>query len=109
LQFQVFAKEKCDVCTKAQEVLRNLGVDYQVRYVEGADATPENLADMAWFDWADKAPLVAAIEDGRMLKRWDGSEIADTKQKTSWTLAVRDWLSAYRAGAGNTAEGLPAV
>ena len=86
--FQVFAKEGCELCQKAQDVLSRIGVDAQVRYVDGPNATAENLADFAWYDWTDKPPLIVATEAGRTLKRWDGRDL-----QTAWMPEVRRWLS----------------
>jgi hypothetical protein len=78
LNFQVFARENCELCQKAQDVLSRAGVVPEVRYVEGNAATPENLADFAWFDWTDTPPLVVA---------------ADIKD--AWLPQVRRWLAEH--------------
>jgi hypothetical protein len=87
LTFQVFAKEGCELCQKAQSVLAHVGVAPQVRYVDGPSATPENMADFAWFDWTDKPPLVVATEGEQVLGRWDGRDI-----QAAWLPQVREWL-----------------
>lgn len=92
--FQIFAREGCPTCAKAQQVLARLGVQAVVRYVDGPNATPENLADFAWFDWTDTPPLVVVTEGERVLKRWDGSEIADAQ--VSWHQTVARWLETRR-------------
>jgi len=90
LTFQVFAKDNCALCQKAQAVLTRLGIEPVVRYVEGPDATAENVADFAWFDWVDKMPLVVVTEDDRTLQRWDGSKV-----EGRWMPEVKDWLSTH--------------
>jgi hypothetical protein len=93
LVFQVFAKEGCELCQKAQDVLSKIGVEAQVRYVDGPSATPENLADFAWYDWTDKPPLIVATQNGQTLKRWDGRDI-----QTAWMPEVRRWLTERDSG-----------
>ena len=66
MNFQVFARENCELCKKAQDVLSRAGVVPEVRYVEGTAATPENLADFAWYDWTDTPPLVIATDGDRI-------------------------------------------
>lgn len=88
MTFQVFAKEGCELCQKAQTVLQHAGVTPSVRYVDGPAATPENLADFAWFDWTDKPPLVVVTEGEQVLARWDGTDI-----QAAWLPQVREWLS----------------
>ena len=90
MTFQVFAKENCVLCAKAQAVLSRLDVSTEVRYVEGAAATPENIADFAWYDWADKMPLVVVTDGRTVLRRWDGSHI-----EGRWLPEVRDWLDTH--------------
>jgi len=90
LIFQVFAKEDCVVCQKAQEVLARAGVAPQVKYVEGASATPENLAEFAWFDWCDKPPLVVATDGDRVVGRWNADDV-----QTAWLPAMRRWLAEH--------------
>ncbi len=88
--FKIFAREGCKICTKAQEVLNRLGVNYELRYVDGEKATAENLADFAYHDWTDTPPLVVAIEGEQILAKWDGSIIGD--EHKSWHKTVADWL-----------------
>ncbi|MGQ9708224.1 MAG: glutaredoxin domain-containing protein [bacterium] len=88
--FQIFAREGCEICTKAQQVLSRLGVQYQVRYVDGANASLDNLADFAFYDWTDTPPLVVVTEGDRVLARWGGSEVADASK--SWHREVEHWL-----------------
>jgi hypothetical protein len=95
--FQIFAREGCQVCVKAQQVLARLGVEYQVRYIDGANASVENLADFAFYDWTDTPPLVVVTEGNKVLARWDGSEIADTSQ--SWHRTVERWLKERQGAA----------
>ena len=76
MNFQVFARENCELCKKAQDVLSRAGVVPEVRYVEGVAATPENLADFAWFDWTDTPPLVVAT---------DGDKIVGYYGDASWS------------------------
>jgi hypothetical protein len=95
LQFQVFAKEGCELCLKAQAILGRVGVEPVVRYIDGPSATPENMADFAWFDWTDKPPLVVVTESGAALKRWDGGDV-----QQAWLPEVRDWLDQHRPGPG---------
>lgn len=92
--FQIFAKENCDICIKAKKVLKNIGIEPQVRYVEGPEATVANIADFAWFDWTDKSPLVVVTEGDRLLRRWTADQIAGN---SSWTKEVKNWLSALPA------------
>ncbi|OYD14965.1 hypothetical protein CH330_06985 [candidate division WOR-3 bacterium JGI_Cruoil_03_51_56] len=92
LTFRVFAKENCPVCRKAQGVLARLGVNMVVRYVEGSKATSDNIADFAWFDWTDKAPLIVVTEGDRVLKRWDGTNVAGR-----WMPEVKEWLAKISA------------
>lgn len=88
--FQIFAKENCPTCQKAQDVLSRLKVPTEVRYVDGPQATPDNVAALAWHDWVDKMPLVLVTDDAQeVVQRWDGSSIADR-----WFTVVRDWVSA---------------
>lgn len=75
LEFQVFAKEGCELCAKAQEILRRAGVEPVVRYVDGPNATVDNLADFAWYDWTDKPPLVIVKRGEEILARWDGRTV----------------------------------
>jgi len=89
--FQVFAKENCEICEKAQQVLSRAGVVPEMRYVEGAAATPENLADFAWYDWTDTPPLVVATEGDKVLGRWVAADI-----KYAWLPKVRHWLAEHR-------------
>ncbi len=100
LTFQVFAKENCPVCKKAQGVLTRLGVDMAVRYVEGPKATPENVADFAWYDWADVMPLVVATEGERALKRWNGKDISDKEH--AWMPEVQNWLASHTPAASDS-------
>ncbi len=92
LTFQVFAKEDCSLCQKAQGVLTRLGIEPQVRYVEGPRATPENIADFAWFDWVDKMPLVVVTQDDRVLARWDGTNVSGR-----WMPVVEEWLASHQS------------
>jgi len=92
LNFQVFAKENCEICQKAQDVLSRAGVVPEVRYVEGIAATPENLADFAWFDWTDTPPLIVAIDGDRIVGRWVGADII----KEAWLPKVRSWLAEHQ-------------
>ena len=103
MTFQVFAKEGCELCEKAQSVLKHAGVEPEVRYVEGTAATPENMADFAWYDWTDKPPLVVALEEGRLVQRWDGRDVM-----AAWLPHLRQWL-ASRAAAPGTAGGSTGV
>ncbi len=88
LTFQVFSKDHCQICLKAQAVLRRFGFEPAVRYVDGPEATPENLADFAWLDWTDTPPLVVAIEGDKVLARWTGEAI-----RGSWVPVLRRWLA----------------
>ncbi len=97
MEFQIFAREGCKLCTKAQQVLARLGLPYQVRYVDGPNATVENLADFAYYDWTDSPPLVVAIEGGRVLARWDGEAVGD--ETKSWHLTLERWLTEQRTTA----------
>ena len=90
MNFQVFAKENCELCKKAQDVLSRAGVVPEVRYVEGTAATPENLADFAWFDWTDTPPLVVASEGGKVLGRWVAADI-----EAGWLPEIRRWLAVH--------------
>ncbi|MCL6466238.1 MAG: glutaredoxin [candidate division WOR-3 bacterium] len=92
--FQIFAREGCVTCAKAQQVLARFGVPVEVRYVDGPSATPENLADLAYFDWTDTPPLVVVTEGDKVLQRWDGNDIADTSR--SWHQTVERWLESQR-------------
>lgn len=94
MTFQVFAKENCRLCRKAREILARLPVETEVRYVDGPDATPENVADFAWHDWVDKMPLVVAFDGDRVLERWDGSRI-----ERRWLPEIRGWLAAHTVSA----------
>lgn len=89
----MFAKENCELCQKAQEVLSRIGVETDVRYVEGAKATPENIADFAWHDWVDKMPLVVALDEDQVVAKWNGDAI-----KLGFTPEVRRVLEAGAAG-----------
>ncbi|MFO7675456.1 MAG: glutaredoxin domain-containing protein [bacterium] len=95
--FQLFAKENCPTCQKAQAVLRRLGVTPQVRYVDGPQATPDNVAEFAWHDWVDKMPLVIVTDDaaGDVVQRWDGNSVAGR-----WFPVVQEWLAGHPATAG---------
>ncbi len=97
MEFQVFAKEGCELCRKARSVLEQVGVEPQVRYVDGPNATPDNLADFAWYDWTDKPPLVVATESGRTLGRWDGRDIQE-----AWLPHLRQWLSGQPAAVSSS-------
>jgi hypothetical protein len=90
LNFQVFARENCELCQKAQDVLSRAGVVPEVRYVEGNAATPENLADFAWFDWTDTPPLVVATDGDEIVGRWVAADIKD-----AWLPQVRRWLAEH--------------
>jgi len=92
LNFQVFAKENCELCQKAQDVLSRAGVVPVVRYVEGDAATPENLADFAWYDWTDTPPLVVASEGEKVIGRWSAGDI-----KAAWLPEVKRWLAEHQA------------
>jgi len=102
--FQIFAREDCPVCTKAQDVLNRVrarfDIEVQVRYVQGASTTADNLADMAWHDWTDSPPVVVAIKGDQVLKRWDGNDIADTSR--SWQRMVERWLEEQRSTSGQS-------
>lgn len=93
--FQIFAREGCVTCAKARQVLAYLGVEVRVRYVDGPAATPENLADLAWFDWTDTPPLVVVTEGDKVLQRWTGDEIANATH--SWYQTVKQWLESWRS------------
>ncbi len=95
LTFQVFAKEDCIICRKAQDILTRLDVDPQIRYVEGTKATPENVADFAWYDWSDKMPLVVVTEGDQVLRRWSGANI-----EGRWLPEVKEWLADHGHPAG---------
>jgi len=86
----VFAKENCALCRKAQAVLSRLGVEPVVRYVDGPRASAENIADLAWYDWTDKMPLIVVTEADQVLKSWDG-----TKVEGRFLPEVREWLVTY--------------
>ncbi len=88
--FQIFAREGCNICVKAQQVLSRLGVQFEVRYVDGPNASVENLVDFAFYDWVDTPPLVVVTDGDKVLARWDGNEIADASK--SWHLNVERWL-----------------
>lgn len=90
MNFQVFAKEDCELCKKAQDVLSRAGVVPEVRYVEGTAATPENLADFAWYDWTDSPPLVVATDVETILGRLVAADI-----KTAWLPEVKRWLAEH--------------
>ena len=90
MNFQVFARENCELCQKAQDVLSRAGVVPEVRYVEGNAATPENLADFAWFDWTDTPPLVVATDGDKIVGRWVAADIKD-----AWLPQVRRWLAEH--------------
>lgn len=92
MNFQVFAKEHCELCKKAQDVLSRAGVAPVVRYVEGTAATPENLADFAWYDWTDTPPLVVATDGNEIVGRWVAADI-----KTAWLPKVRRWLAEHQS------------
>ncbi|MEO0073734.1 MAG: glutaredoxin domain-containing protein [candidate division WOR-3 bacterium] len=96
MDFQIFAKENCDICVKAKQVLNHIGIEPKVRYVEGPQATAANLADLAWFDWVDKPPLVVVTEGDKVIKRWTGDQIASNK---SWTEEVCNWLKTCQSSA----------
>jgi hypothetical protein len=68
-----------------------VGVNATVRYVDGPHATPENLADFAWYDWTDKPPLVVVTEGESVLARWDGKDI-----QAAWMPQVRQWLTEHQ-------------
>jgi hypothetical protein len=70
-------------------VLAHIGVETDVRYVEGPRATPENVADLAWHDWVDKMPLVVALDDDQVVAKWNGDAI-----RGGFTPAVRSLLAA---------------
>jgi hypothetical protein len=90
--FQVFAKPDCELCQKAQDILSRAGVTPVVRYLEGAEATPENLADFAWFDWCDRPPLVVATEGSHVVGRWDAGDV-----EKAWLPRIRRWLTEHPA------------
>jgi hypothetical protein len=91
LNFQVFARENCPICTKAQQVLARVGVEPMVRYVDGPEATPDNVADLAWHDWVDSPPLVLASVGDKVVGRWDGDDI-----RAAWLPKMQDWLSQHK-------------
>lgn len=95
MEFHIFAREGCTLCAKAQQVLARLNVPYQVRYLDGVNATDENLADFAYYDWTDNLPLVVALKGKQVLARWDGAAVGDKTR--SWQLTVERWLSEYRS------------
>jgi len=94
--FQLFAKENCRYCRKAQNILRMLNVPVRVRYVDGPNATPENMADLAWLGWVDEPPLVVVTQGREVIQRWDGRDVAS--QKCGWYPVVREWLKGHRVG-----------
>ncbi|MFO7639472.1 MAG: glutaredoxin domain-containing protein [bacterium] len=106
MTFQVFAKENCPSCRKAQHILRRLEVPTEVRYVDGPEATPENVAALAWHDWVDKMPLVLVTDDAseEVVQRWDGQQVTS---RNSWLVTVRDWLAAHGRPAGPVAPDTP--
>lgn len=81
-------------------MLAHAGVTPVVRYVDGPSATPENVADFAWFDWTDKPPLVVVTEGERVLARWDGRDIG-----AAWLPQVRKWLSEHGSAGTNPDAG----
>ncbi|MGQ9678399.1 MAG: hypothetical protein ACUVUD_03870 [bacterium] len=92
--FRIFAREGCVTCAKAQQVLMRFGVEVQVQYVDGPTVTPENLADLAWFDWTDNPPLVVATEGDKVLQRWTGDDIANSSR--SFYQTIEQWLGSQR-------------
>ncbi len=94
MTFQVFAKENCVLCRKAQAVLAHLGVEPVVRYIDGPNSTPENVADLAWYDWTDKMPLIVVTEADKVVQRWNGSQV-----EGRFLPEVRDWLVTHSAPA----------
>ncbi len=92
MTFQVFAKEDCVLCHKAQAVLARLDIKPLVRYVEGSKATPEDIADFAWYDWSDKMPLVVVTEGEQVLHKWNGGNV-----EGRWMPEVRKWLEEHPA------------
>ncbi|MEO0079918.1 MAG: glutaredoxin domain-containing protein [candidate division WOR-3 bacterium] len=97
MEFQVFARENCHYCTKAQKILRLLNAPMRVRYIDGPNATPENMADLAWLNWVDEPPLVVVVEGKRVLQRWDGQDVASRER--AWYPVVREWLRTHTARA----------
>lgn len=93
MTFQIFAKADCSLCRKAQGVLARLKVEPVVRYVDGPDATSDNVADFAWFDWVDKMPLVIVVEDDQVVARWDGTSVGS--REAPWTPVVKEWLASH--------------
>ncbi len=91
MEFQIFAREGCEVCEKARQVLSRFGVPIRVRFIDGLSATVDDLADFAFFGWTDTPPLVVVTQGGRVLKRWDGNDIADPNR--SWHLKVQQFLA----------------
>ena len=78
MNFQVFAKENCELCKKAQDVLSRAGVVPEVRYVEGAAATPETtrarLAGLPGFSHAGAVfPYRATASSFSSSCRWSWS------------------------------------
>jgi hypothetical protein len=65
-----------------------------VRYVDGPEATPENVADFAWYDWVDKMPLVVALDGSKVVGRWNGDAI-----RQRFTPEVRNLLATYSPAA----------
>ncbi len=73
---------------KAETVLGYVGAEPVVRYIDGAAATPENLADLAWFDWTNATPLVLALDGDKVIGRWTSVEI-----RGAWIPALCGWLA----------------
>ena len=94
MNFQIFARENCVVCTKAKEILARVGIEPNVRYVDGPNATPENVADLAWNDWVDSPPLVLASEGDKVVGRWDGEAVKD-----AWLPKMQDWVAQHKTDA----------
>ncbi len=88
--FKIFAREGCTLCTKAQEILKRLGVNYELLYVDGDKATAENLAAFAYYDWTDTIPLIVVTHDNKVLAKWDGNVIGD--KHGSWYKTLEKWL-----------------
>ena len=99
MQFLIFGKRDCIVCSKAKSILTAVGVEFAFVSIDPADYADLGdpmlltaLSDFSWHDGdPDHLPLVVHVNDHlKMLHSWTGREIA--KPGESWLAEMRKYV-----------------